>query len=86
VKNTTDYGILVWPTYTDTSITVTFYSTKHIDVQALDLVQTSQGQCSVFTTPRIRTYPDGSVEEDSVFALYRPAEGLDCNGNSTVPE
>jgi vancomycin resistance protein YoaR len=86
VKNTTDYGILVWPTYTDTSITVTLYSTKHVEVQALDLLQSSQGQCSVFTTPRLRTYPDGTTAEDSVFALYRPQEGLDCNGNSTVPE
>ncbi len=85
VKNTTGYGILVWPTYTDTSLTVTFYSTKHIDVQALDLYQTEQGKCSRVTTPRIRTYPDGRKLEDSVFALYRPGEGFDCNGNPTRP-
>lgn len=86
VTNTTDYGILVWTEYTPTSITVTFYSTKHIEVEDLPLVRSSNGQCSVFTTPRVRTYPDGEVVEDSVFALYRPGEGLDCNGNSTVPE
>ncbi|MEM9616066.1 MAG: VanW family protein [Actinomycetota bacterium] len=86
VTNTTDYGILVWTEYTPTSITVTFYSTKHIEVEDLPLVRSANGECSVFTTPRVRTYPDGEVVEDSVFALYRPGEGLDCNGNSTVPE
>jgi vancomycin resistance protein YoaR len=86
VNNATDYGILVWTSYTDTSITVTFYSTKHIDVVAGDLLRSDQGACSRYTTPRIRTYPDGTVAEDSVFAVYRPGEGLDCNGNSTRPE
>ncbi len=86
VNNSTDYGILVWTSYTETSITVTFYSTAHIDVTAGDLVRSSQGACTRYTTPRTRTYPDGTVVEDSVFAVYRPGEGLDCNGNSTRPE
>ena len=86
VNNSTEYGILVWTSYTDTSITVTFYSTQHIDVVAGDLLRSSQGACSRYTTPRTRTYPDGTVVEDSVFAVYRPGEGLDCNGNSTRPE
>ncbi|HEX6595352.1 MAG TPA: VanW family protein, partial [Acidimicrobiales bacterium] len=29
VRNTTPFGVLVWPTYTETSITVSLYSTKH---------------------------------------------------------
>ena len=33
VRNTTPYPILVWNSYTDTSITVTMYSTKWIEVQ-----------------------------------------------------
>ena len=86
VNNSTDYGILVWTSYTETSITVTFYSTKHIDVVAGDLQRSAQGACTRYTTPRTRTYPDGTVVEDSVFAVYRPGEGLDCNGNSTRPE
>jgi len=32
VKNISPYGILVWPTYTGTSLTVTFYSTRWVDV------------------------------------------------------
>ncbi len=87
IHNTTEYGILVWPTYTDTSITVTLYSTDHIEVEALDLLRSTVGAaCTRYTTPRIRTYPDGTVVEDSVFATYRPGEGFDCAGNSTRPE
>ena len=86
VNNSTDYGVLVWTSYTGTSITVTFYSTRHIDVVAGDLLRSDQGACSRYTTPRTRTFPDGTVVEDSVFAVYRPGEGLDCNGNSTRPE
>jgi len=83
VHNNTDYGILVWTSYTDTSITVTFYSTKHVDVVDLPIQVSSQGACSRVTTPRVRTYEDGTKVEDSVFAVYRPAEGKDCAGNDT---
>jgi hypothetical protein len=34
-------------------------------------------------TFRSRTNPDGVTENDAVLALYRPGEGLDCNGNPT---
>ncbi|MFV0259405.1 MAG: VanW family protein [Acidimicrobiales bacterium] len=85
IKNTTDNGILVWPRYTSSSITVTFYSTKHIEVTAGELQRSAQGECNRYTTPRTRRYPDGSVKNDSVFAVYRPAEGLDCNGDPTRP-
>ncbi|MEM7274968.1 MAG: VanW family protein [Actinomycetota bacterium] len=86
VRNTTDYGILVWNDYTDTSITVSFYSTKHLEVEALDLRRSSDRRCRIDITPRLITYPDGTEVEDTVFALYRPGEGLDCNGDSTTPE
>jgi vancomycin resistance protein YoaR len=87
IENNTDYGILVWTSYTDTSITVTFYSTKHIEVEALATSDSPQGEaCTRVTTPRIRTYDDGRVEEDSVFAVYRPGEGINCDGSSSVPD
>ncbi len=85
VKNDTDYGILVWNDYTPTSITVTFYSTKHREVVALDRRRSSDRQCRIDITPRLITFEDGSENEDSVFAAYRPDEGLDCNGNPTTP-
>lgn len=86
VLNNTDYGILVWNEYTDTSITVTFYSTKNREVEALPLLRSSDRQCRIDITPRVITFEDGTVEEDSVRAIYRPGQGLDCNGNSTTPE
>ncbi len=100
VTNPTEYGILVWPTWTDTSITVTFYSTKSIDVfciakdgslvsggDACDgtITSTSQGHCTRWTTKRRRVFPDGETKDDKVFAVYRPGFALDCNGNSTAP-
>ena len=83
VKNTTPYGILVWTSYTDTSLTVTFYSTKNVEVTAGDLQSNAQGQCTRYTTPRTRVYPDGTEKQDSVFATYRPAEGVGCDGKPT---
>ncbi len=86
VKNTTPYGILVWNSYTPTSITVSFYSTKHLEVEALPLRRASERQCRVDITPRLITFEDGTEVEDSVYAVYRPGEGLDCNGDSTRPD
>jgi len=86
VQNNTPYGILVWNEYTPTSITVSFYSTKHLEVEALPLRRSSERQCRVDITPRLITYPDGTEVEDTVYAVYRPGEGLDCAGNSTRPE
>ena len=85
VRNDTEYGVLVWPTWTGTSITVTLYSTKNIQVEDLGRTETSQGACTRVTTTRERTYADGGVERDTVFAVYRPGEGLDCAGNPTKP-
>lgn len=78
VVNSTDYGVLIWPEYTDTSITVRLYSTRHIDVTVGEPRSSSQGNCTRWTTPRTRTYPDGRTEEDTVHAVYRPAEGVRC--------
>ena len=85
VRNTTPYGILVWPTWTDTSISVTFYSTEYVEVEDVGRTESAQGACTRVTTTREKTYQDGTVERDTVFAVYRPGEGLDCNGNSTRP-
>ncbi len=84
-RNDTPYGVLIWPTYTDTSISVTFYSTKNITVEDLGRRESAQGACTRVTTTRQRAWPDGRSDTDTVFALYRPSEGLDCNGNPTKP-
>ncbi|MDQ1446271.1 MAG: hypothetical protein QOI20_2735 [Acidimicrobiaceae bacterium] len=78
IKNTTPYGILVWPTYTGTSLTVTFYSTHFVDATQTGQTSAAKGPCTRVSTERTRKYLDGTVKVDHVFALYRPAEGVDC--------
>jgi len=78
IVNDSEYGVLIWPEYTDTSITVRLYSTRYIQVAVGDPRPSQQGACTRWTTPRTRTYPDGRTVEDSVSAVYRPAEGVRC--------
>lgn len=85
IRNNTDYGVLIWTSYTPTSITVEMYSTKHIDVVAAEPVTTFQAQCRRATTRRTRTYPDGQEVIDSFFAVYRPGEGKNCDGSASDP-
>ncbi len=81
LTNTTDYPVLIWPTYDANSITVTLYSTEHIEVLELDQRIYRRGECRRSEIDRQRTYPDGRVVVDTIEANYRPGDGLDCNGN-----
>ena len=83
--NTTDYPILIWTSYTDRSITVSMYSTQHIIVEEIDQRVARGRACTYVETDRQRTYPDGEVVVDTIKATYRPAEGIDCNGNRIPP-
>jgi vancomycin resistance protein YoaR len=79
IKNTTPYGVLIWPTYSDTSITVHLYSTKYLQsVTVGEPTPSPAGNCTKWTTPRHRVYLDGKTKDDTVFARYRPAEGVNC--------
>ncbi|HEV7887788.1 MAG TPA: VanW family protein [Acidimicrobiales bacterium] len=78
IKNTTPYGVLIWPTYTGTSFTVTFYSTHFVDATQTGQTSAARGPCTRVSTERTRKYLDGTTKVDRVFALYRPAEGVDC--------
>ena len=78
VKNTTPFAVLIWPTYTGTTITVHLYSTHYVDTALGTPTASPAGNCTKYTTPRTRTYLDGRVTHDSVFARYRPAEGVNC--------
>jgi vancomycin resistance protein YoaR len=97
ITNTTPYGMLIWPTYDDVSITIGLWSTKFVDVEQSGQDQTPQDQCTRVTTHRRRTYLDGRTVDDVVRAYYYPGENLDCQGNlinttttttttTTVPE
>lgn len=85
LTNSTDYPVLIWPTYDDTSITVTLYSTEHIEVTETAPRITYINQCQHSEIDRQRTYPNGRVVVDTIEANYRPGDGLDCNGDP-IPE
>jgi vancomycin resistance protein YoaR len=85
IENTTEYPILVWTSYTSSSITVSMYSTKNIEAEQVATRTSRRNQCTYVETDRQRTYSDGRVVIDTFWALYRPADGIDCNGNR-IPE
>ena len=86
ILNTTPYGVLIWSTSTESSVTVQLFSTKWVSGEQTG--QTRQGQgaaCTRVTTERTRTYvEDGRTEVDSVIAVYRP-EGIRCDGSLSDP-
>ncbi|MEP6661777.1 MAG: VanW family protein [Acidimicrobiales bacterium] len=92
VTNSTPYGLMIWPTYTETTITITIYSTNYFTsvTQGDQSSQFSGKSCSSITTPRIRTYLDGTVKTDLFYARYQAREGLLCSdplpaGVSPIP-
>lgn len=86
ILNTTPYGVLLWPTTDETSITVRLYGTKWVEGEQTSQTERRQGvSCIRVTTERTRTYlEDGRTEIDTVFARYRP-EGVRCDGSPSDP-
>lgn len=79
ITNSTPYGILIWPTYTGTSVTVTLYSTPWVSGDQTGQSREPSGACTKVRTQRTRTWLiDGRQEVDTVSALYQPAEGVLC--------
>ena len=78
IRNSTPYGILIWTSYTDTSITVTMYSTKWVAGEQTGQTTEPKGPCTRYSTERTRTYVDGHTEVDHVYGIYAPASGIRC--------
>ncbi len=78
VRNNTPHGVLVWTSYTDTSITVTLYSTKTVSGEQTGQTTSPRGECTSVVTERTRTYTDGRTAVDRFTALYAPKEGVKC--------
>lgn len=77
--NNTPYGVMIWTDYTPTSVTVTLWSTKSVHAEQTGQTRSPQGRCTRVTTERTRTWlADGRTEVDSVIAVYRPGEGVNC--------
>lgn len=76
--NNTPYGIMLWTSYTDTSLTITLYSTPHATGEQTAISEGRSGNCRIVTTTRTITYPDGTTAMDKFRATYRPGAGLRC--------
>jgi vancomycin resistance protein YoaR len=68
IRNNTPHGVVIWPTYTDTSITVQLWGTPHAIGQ--QTAQNRSSGCGRVTTERTRTFVDGRVEKDTFNASY----------------
>lgn len=84
LANNTPYGVLIWPSYTGTTLTVSLYSTKYAPGTQTGQSQAPSGSCTRVTTERTRTYPDGTKKIDHFIASYRPHEGINCDGSGTA--
>lgn len=82
-RNPHPHAVLLWPTVTAGSVTVSVYSTAYAEVEWTARYDTPRRFCTVRTTERSRTYADGTVLRDSVTALYQPREGINCSGTCT---
>ena len=78
IRNNTTHGVLIWPTYTGSSITVTLYSTKTVVGEQTGQTQAPKGPCTAVVTERTRRYTDGRTTVDKFYATYAPEEGVTC--------
>ena len=60
IRNDTPYGIVIWPTYTGTSITVQLWSTR--TAVGEQTAQNPTSGCGPVSTERTRTFTDGHTE------------------------
>lgn len=79
IHNTTPHGVLIWTSYTGSSLTITMYSTPFASGEQTAIREGRSGNCAVVTTTRTRTYVDGRTPvEDTFTATYRPGPGRFC--------
>ena len=76
--NDTPYGIMIWTSYTQTSLTITLYSTPYATAAQTGSVDGTSGKCTTVTTTRTITYPDGRTAQDEFRARYRPSGSTTC--------
>ncbi|UDY36937.1 VanW family protein [Dermatobacter hominis] len=69
IKNNTPYGVVIWPTYTDSSITVQLWSTQF--ARGEQTAQNPKSGCGKITTQRTRTFVDGHTDQQNFSASYR---------------
>ncbi|MBL0203114.1 MAG: VanW family protein [Candidatus Microthrix sp.] len=75
ISNPSPYGVMIWPTYTDTSITVSLYSTKWANADQTAQTGEKEGEgglrCGNITTQRTTTViATGAATNDTFNASY----------------
>ena len=85
VRNTTPYPVLIWPTWTHTSVSVSLYSTKYFEVEVAEQKFRMFEECEIIETVRRRTSPDQTETLDDFIARYQPENGIDCDGEPSYP-
>jgi vancomycin resistance protein YoaR len=78
IRNNSPYGMLIWTSYTNTSITVTIYSTQWAWGEQTAISEAPTGPCTKVTVTRTRHFPDRPDKSEDYYATYRPAEGVKC--------
>jgi len=68
IKNNTPYGVVIYPTYTNTSITVQLWSTRFAAGAQTAISKTSG--CGDVTLTRTRVFVDGRTDTDKFKANY----------------
>lgn len=78
IKNSTPFGVVIWASYTPTSITVDLYSSDYATGEQTGQTETAKGACKFVKTERTLRYVDGRTLKDFVTAMYQPEEGVLC--------
>ncbi|MSX01029.1 MAG: hypothetical protein F2809_08795 [Actinobacteria bacterium] len=68
IRNETPYGVVIWPNYTNTSLTVSLWSTPF--AKGEQTAQNPTSGCGSVSTERTRTFVDGHTEKDTFRAKY----------------
>jgi hypothetical protein len=68
IRNNTPYGVVIFPTYTGTSITVQLWSTRFVTGTQSAINKTSG--CGDVTVTRTRLFVDGHTDQDKFKANY----------------
>jgi vancomycin resistance protein YoaR len=68
IRNNTPYGVVIWPTYTPSSITVQLWSTRY--AVGAQTGQNKKSGCGAVTVTRTRTFVDGRTDQQTYRANY----------------
>lgn len=69
IRNNTPNGVVIWPSYTASSITVQLWSSPF--ATGAQTAQNPTSGCGKITTQRTRTYLDGHTDQQNYYAQYK---------------